>query len=188
MEVGKMALGEIARDLQKTASDELLLLRDMRRYVNLNNDRALQAERQRLADFDASPEALTMEGQKRRCRMFAELDRKSKTKIVYQRVLHCAEDAERKQKGGGEKYVRLTRPKINELMERIENRYQRLKEYQLTITSKASESDAIAKEGAADGARNGENGNQAAAAAAGGGGQGGGTAEETQCGFAADAG
>ena len=47
-----MALGEIARDLQKTASDELLLLRDMRRYVNLNNDRALQAERQRLADFD----------------------------------------------------------------------------------------------------------------------------------------
>ena len=95
-----MALGEIARDLQKTASDELLLLRDMRRYVNLNNDRALQAERQRLADFDASPEALTMEGQKRRCRMFAELDRKSKTKIVYQRVLHCAEDAERKQKGG----------------------------------------------------------------------------------------
>lgn len=161
-----MALADVARELQEAASADLLWLRDMRKYVNLNNDKALQAERRRLAEFDASLEALTMEGQRRRWRMFADLERKCRTRELYQEVLQEAGQEERKRKGGGEAFAKRARPAIMERLAEIDALFHEEKEYQLRI-----------KEVAADGGCDRKSGNQAAAAADGGGGRGCGTAE-----------
>lgn len=153
-----MALADVARELQEAASADLLWLRDMRKYVNLNNDKALQAERRRLAELDAFPEALT--------RMLAEFARKCRTRELYQEVLQEAGQEERKRKGGGEAFVKRARPAIMERLAEIDALYHEEKEYQLRI-----------KEVAADGGCDRKSGNQAAFAADGGGGQCGGTAE-----------
>lgn len=193
-----MALGEIARDLQKTASNELLWLREMRQYVNTWTPERRSAEWEKLIAFEESAKMLgraaasgsgcnsriaaepllasnsrsephgrakpcyTMEGLQRFCLMIAEAGKKDRLAELYRKVLHCAEVAERRQKGGGEDFIKRARPVIMERLEKIEARYREEKEYQLRI-----------KEGTADG----ESGSEATAAAGGGGGKCGGTAE-----------
>lgn len=167
-----MALGEIARDLQKTASDtrrrseaptvELLWLREMRQYVNTWTPERRSAEWEKLIAFEESAKMLGMEGLERFCLMIAEAGKKDRLAELYRKVLHCAEVAERRQKGGGEDFIKRARPVIMERMEKIVARYREEKEYQLRI-----------KEGTADG----ESGSETTAAAGGGGGKCGGTAE-----------
>lgn len=149
-----MPLTEVVRELQKVPSAELLWLRDMRKYVNRNHDGVLHAERRRLAEFDASRDAFTMEGQRRRCLMFSELECKCKTKELYEAVLQEAGRAERRKKGGGEEFAKRARPEILKRLEEIETHCRELREYQLRI-----------KEDTADGDENGKNGDKKAVTA-----------------------
>ena len=129
-----MGLADAAREAKReAASPELLWLREMRKYVNTHTDEMIGKMWEKIGAFDETPESWTEDGRKKLCVMIAQVQEITDLRKLYRDVLKCAEAAERKEKGGGEKGVKEYRQTIEKIERSIHKKYEQERKWQLEL-------------------------------------------------------
>ena len=129
-----MGLADAAREAKReAASPELLWLREMRKFVNTHTDEMIDKMWADIGAFDEKAESWTEDGRKKLCVMIAQVQEITEMRKFYRDVLKCAETAERKEKGGGEKGVKEYRQDLEKIERSIRKKYEQERKWQLEL-------------------------------------------------------
>lgn len=129
-----MALKDTAQNLQAAAvSPGLQRLREMRAFVNKWTDREQERLWKKALDFDNSPKRWDEEGEETYHRLMVEAEEVAAMVRFYQRILACAEEEERQEKGKAAKEMERYAAEIQRVEQEIKEKYKREKRLQISL-------------------------------------------------------
>lgn len=129
-----MSLLETAQALQKQEdSGALQFLKKMRAMQNEYTEDRIEKHWEQIGALADRPGSETEEGRETMCRMLADAWRMRQFREVSHEILTAAAKAEKRQKGGGEEWARLSLPLIRHRLEYIDTEYRKMCRYQLTL-------------------------------------------------------
>lgn len=129
-----MGLSEIAKNLQQqAASPELRWLREMRAFVNKNTKEKFISDVEKIEAYSKTPEGSKPEEQERVYIMTVEAMEIAHLADFYAKVLKCAESKERQEKGGGEKFIRKHRQRLEAIERGIKKEYKIKRKVQVSL-------------------------------------------------------
>ena len=129
-----MGLSDTVKDLQKKAeSKELQLLKEAKRYMDVNSEDVINARGRKIMEFEDTAQGQTIEGKKWIVREMAELNRICDYRRLYSEILRFATRAERARKGAGEAFVQRNADLIRRKKDVIEETYRKTLHYQMEL-------------------------------------------------------
>ena len=108
-------------------------MKKMRKFTAEHTYSWQEKDFERILKVYDSPQGATIDGQKWICREMADHNRNSRLRKVYEETLQRAAKEERREKGGGEAFVRRHWDELQEALAGIEKMYQEEKKWQLEL-------------------------------------------------------